>query len=882
MYDSRHFFNSGIAKNNLEQYAEAIKDFDKAIELNPNDAAAYNNRGLAKKDLRQYAEAIQDYDKAIELNPNAAAYYNRGIVKNYLGQYAKAIKDFDKAIELNPNYACFYNYRSIAKENLVIELNPNDARAYYNRGFAKHNLKRYAEGIQDYDKAIELNPNYADAYSYRGLAKFNLKQYAEAIEDYDKAIELNPNDAAAYYSRGIRKNNLGQYAEAIKDYDKAIKLYPNEVCAYNNRGIAKKNLGQYVEAIKDYDKAIKLNPDYATGYSNRGNAKCDLKQYAEAIKDYDKAIKLNPDYATGYSNRGNAKCDLKQYAEAIKDFDKAIELNPNHAVTYNYRGHAKNKLGQHAQAIKDYDKVIELNPNEAAPYNNRGNAKYGLKQYAEAIKDYDKAIELNPNYADTYNNRGLAKNNLGQYAEAIKDFDKATELNPNDASVYNYRSIAKENLVIELNPNDADAYANRGIAKGNLRQYADAIKDYDKAIELNPNNTLFSNNRRLAKNKLEQKKLEKLLKNPQNIGDYLDTIWGRRQTPEQQPPYQVESAKVKGCAIGAFFKPQDKPDSVGWLGKLGLRSLTGDTAPQLAPQSLVRRGSALEAISEKIAADLYAHLSDGNFIVPKTRLAELPIKNTFTEKHGLTQVLYDEINLNRQPPIDDGVYVLSKRIEGYQDFAELKNCVLGEERLDFLKCLEKGKLPEEVVIEDKKIPIKGVMEILAASRLLADTDVLGGGASNAGFLIERNDNGDPVAVRAVKIDPGYAFNFSGGDNLFYTSWNPKASANNLLKKDRRHIQYGNQFNVIAWDNLTQTQQTQFTLALSAGLKALSNTQEIVSTFIARKSFEQTPKKRPLPPIKEYINDFEQYLKWQENTYAKELAQVNEQSRCLIQ
>ena len=54
----------------LKQYKEAIADFDKAIELNPEDSAAYNNRGNAKDEFKQHKEAIVDYDKAIELNPN--------------------------------------------------------------------------------------------------------------------------------------------------------------------------------------------------------------------------------------------------------------------------------------------------------------------------------------------------------------------------------------------------------------------------------------------------------------------------------------------------------------------------------------------------------------------------------------------------------------------------------------------------------------------------------------------------------------------------------------------------------------------------------------------------------------------------------------------
>ena len=49
-----------------------MEDYDKAIELDPNDAEAYNNRGNSYRDLGQYQRAIEDYDKAIELDPNDA------------------------------------------------------------------------------------------------------------------------------------------------------------------------------------------------------------------------------------------------------------------------------------------------------------------------------------------------------------------------------------------------------------------------------------------------------------------------------------------------------------------------------------------------------------------------------------------------------------------------------------------------------------------------------------------------------------------------------------------------------------------------------------------------------------------------------------------
>jgi hypothetical protein len=91
-----------------------------------------------------------------------------------------------------------------------------------------------------------------------------------------------------------------------------------------------------------------------------------------------------------------------------------------------------------------------------------------------------------------------------------------------------------------------------------------------------------------------------------------------------------------------------------------------------------------------------------------------------------------------------------------------------------------------------------------------------------GFLIERDANSQPRAVRAVKIDPGYAFNFKGQENLLYQSFNSIPSPNNLLKHDQRHLQYGNMAKPLLWCNLAEDQQSQFIFALGFGLKMLKD------------------------------------------------------------
>ena len=92
---SSEYFDSGYDKAENGDYYGAISDYTKAIELNPNDAAAYHNRGWSKNKLKDYNGAIADYNKAIELDPNYTdAYHNRGYSKNILEDYWFSCRPF--------------------------------------------------------------------------------------------------------------------------------------------------------------------------------------------------------------------------------------------------------------------------------------------------------------------------------------------------------------------------------------------------------------------------------------------------------------------------------------------------------------------------------------------------------------------------------------------------------------------------------------------------------------------------------------------------------------------------------------------------------------------------------------------------------------------
>ena len=226
-------FYQGNKETSSGNHEKAIHYYNKAIEINPQDAEAFNNRGIAKAKLGNHKEAIQDYNKALEINPQSAeAFNNRGNAKAEIGNQKEAIQDFDQAIEVNPQ----------------------SAEAFNNRGNAKTNLHQHEEAIQDYNKALEINPQSAEAFNNRGTVKAKLGNQKEAIQDFDQAIEINPQLAEAYFSRGLAKALLDNHTEAITDLDQAIAINPQDAEAYHARGFVKQNMGD--EAGAEEDRAI--------------------------------------------------------------------------------------------------------------------------------------------------------------------------------------------------------------------------------------------------------------------------------------------------------------------------------------------------------------------------------------------------------------------------------------------------------------------------------------------------------------------------------------------------------------------------------------------------------------------------------------------------
>src|SRR5207253_2236366 len=83
-------------------------------EIFPNNVTAWNNKGLAFHRLGKYEEAIKCYDKALEIDPNyVTAWNNKGYTLDKLGKYKEAIKWYDKALKTDPKYVTAWDDKGL-------------------------------------------------------------------------------------------------------------------------------------------------------------------------------------------------------------------------------------------------------------------------------------------------------------------------------------------------------------------------------------------------------------------------------------------------------------------------------------------------------------------------------------------------------------------------------------------------------------------------------------------------------------------------------------------------------------------------------------------------------------------------------------------------
>lgn len=547
-WDHRGFLLADLAGplgNNMSMYEEAIKCFDRAIELDPQRKVALINKGaVLGTRLNRDDEALLAYEKAIELGGANAkdneslsnAWSGKGTVLAKLGRFNESIDAFDKAIELSPQTAAF---------------------VWLSKGDAFNESGRYEEAVKAYDKVVELNPDSmkalsAHAYGSKGDALSAWGKYDEAVKAYDNAIEqypLEPMGAQTWYKKGLALEVLGRQAEAEAAYSKARELgyeapfasslvLTNVISVGDDEFIEVSNSENETQTFKGLnltidDKGSIALPDFTLEPGER------IRFHLGAGESNETDIFLDSDLAlddlAGNLTLKNASGTLDKFAaywtpeetardwfekgeelsmngsteEAMAAYEWAVELDQEMAEAWIGKGYAKSRLAfvdkdpaGYNESLLSFERAIELNRSQSQAWNGKATLLSMMGRYEEAVEAYGASLEIDPLQPWVLVGKANALWKLGRHDESIAASDEAIDAafeTVEKAYVWFERAhlfaedgdyngtVEALNRATELAPDDKNFWINGGVLlSAHLGRYEEALTYIDRALEIDP------------------------------------------------------------------------------------------------------------------------------------------------------------------------------------------------------------------------------------------------------------------------------------------------------------------------------------------------------------------------------------------------------------
>lgn len=294
-----------------EQYDLALNFYNRAIELDPDLAAAYLGKAQVERLVKEEASTLDDLSQALELDPNmGSAYLERANYYIQAGNLISATVDLDSAKRLMPEAPLLYLYRS------QIALAQGDSTsavifAEYAYSLDITQLPIYlglAEAYMaagDYEQAQEALGTYLvyvdnkpDGYIMMGRIRLMQADYEGALEMFDQALEIDRESAQAYYYRGITFMELGDGQDAVNDLVKAQKQDLKNFQINLDLGRALMLAERNVDARDQFDATYKLADselEFATVYYYRAQAFENLRATTSAGRDWQSLLMLAND-----------------------------------------------------------------------------------------------------------------------------------------------------------------------------------------------------------------------------------------------------------------------------------------------------------------------------------------------------------------------------------------------------------------------------------------------------------------------------------------------------------------------------------------------------------------------------------------------------------
>lgn len=243
-------FNRAESYRQQGNFPAALRDYEKALSLNPNAWQVFLARAQTYEKMGMYQRVIENYDQAVALHPRQEqAWLQRAAFFMRRGQKAQALYDLEEGLRYQPYNtallmarANFYFDRgqtdlALADAETALQANPKLLDAHFMKADCYLKLNNFDAYDQSLSDLLVLAPTEANLWVSRAAMRMHHNRSADAKKDLDKAIALDSGNADAYFLRGqifldaaIKLKNPQFCAPALMDFKQACRLGAKAAC----------------------------------------------------------------------------------------------------------------------------------------------------------------------------------------------------------------------------------------------------------------------------------------------------------------------------------------------------------------------------------------------------------------------------------------------------------------------------------------------------------------------------------------------------------------------------------------------------------------------------------------------------------------------------
>jgi tetratricopeptide (TPR) repeat protein len=307
-----------------KQFAEAAKEAKSIAAQFPNDPEPWKIAGFAELNLKQYALAIDDLEKAVNLQEVS----KREDINtaDALAQAYVLSEKFDRALPL------------LVTATTRPGTTPDPAMLYY-RGLAEYKTGKAADAEKTFNAVVKANPKDSASLFYLAQIALSKNDLDGAIASLNRVTVIDTRFAAAWTlltSAYLRRAALSTDAEkASADYLNAVRAgeglikVRTDAEAVTLFGQALIGSQQYPRAAAALERAALQSDATGVTFYLLGVAQSRAKNFPKAIAALQTASQKSPDDVNVYRELGYAYEVTKQYAKALTAYEKGLSLAPS-------------------------------------------------------------------------------------------------------------------------------------------------------------------------------------------------------------------------------------------------------------------------------------------------------------------------------------------------------------------------------------------------------------------------------------------------------------------------------------------------------------------------------------------------------------------------